>query len=112
MASTTATQDSGLRATWRGVPGSAKAGLTLGVLGFFVRVTVEQERFVNGEPVCEYFDFGAWIIGLVTIVTGIVTVVEARRASRRGLVLGLGLLIIGLGVFHVMRAYGVFFSPC
>lgn len=112
MATLTTTKDTGLRATWRGLPGSAKAGLLLGILGFFVRVTVERERFVSGEAVCEFFDFGAWIFGIVTVVTGIVTIVEARTASRRGLVLGLGLLIVAVGVFHIMRAYGVVGSPC
>jgi hypothetical protein len=109
---TAATEDRGVRATWRGLPASAKTGLVLAILAFFTPVTVERERFVSGEAVCEFFDFGAWIIGLVTIVVGIVTVIDSRKADRRGLVLGLGVVIIGFGVFHVLRAYGVFFSPC
>lgn len=112
MASTTTTEERGVKALWRVLPGSAKAGLFLGILAFFVPVTVEQERFVSGVPTCEFFDFGAWILGIVTVVTGLVTLVESRRSSRRLLVLGLGLGIVALGVFHVMRAYGVFFSPC
>ena len=45
---------------------------------------------VDDEAVGEFFDFGAWIFGLVTIVLGLVTLVEARRSDHRALVLGLG----------------------
>ena len=113
MASVTTTTDKpGFRATVRRLPSSANAGLVLAVLAFLTPVTVERERFVSGEAICEFFDFGAWIFGLITIVLGLVTLVEARRADNRGLVLGLGVVIVGLGVFHVLRAYGVFVSPC
>lgn len=112
MASPTTTDRQGIRELWQSLPGSAKAGLSLSGLGFFVRVTVERERFVSGEAICEFFDFGAWIIGLVTIVTGIVTLVEARRADRKDVVLGLGLVILAFGVLHVLRAYGAIGSPC
>jgi len=112
MASTISTEDKGLKATWRALPSSGKAGIFLSILAFFTPVTVERERFVSGVPMCEFFDFGAWIFGLITIVLGIVTIIEARRSSRRALVLGLGFVVLGMGVFHVMRAYGVFFSPC
>ena len=112
MTTTIITEDTGFKAEWKSVPTSAKAGIFLSILAFFTPVTVERERFVSGVATCEFFDFGAWIFGLVIVVLGLVTLVEARKANRRGLVFGLGLLILGLGVFHVARAYGVFFSPC
>jgi hypothetical protein len=112
MATTMTTEAKGFKALRKSLPSSAKAGVVLAVLAFFTPVTVERERFVSGEAICEFFDFGAWIFGLITIVLGLVTLVEARKSDRRGLVLGIGVVITGMGVFHVLRAYGVFFSPC
>jgi hypothetical protein len=112
MTSTIATERTGLVARWKALPGSARSGLVLSVLGFLIHFEVKNETFANGQPVCEAFDFGPWIIGFITIVTGIVTVVEARKADNRLLVLGLGLVIIGFGVFHVLTAYQVFLPIC
>lgn len=112
MADTIITETKGFRAWWKVVPASAKAGFVLTILAFVAPVTVERERFVSGEAICEFFDFGAWIFGLITIVLGLVTLVEARRSDRRTMVLVLGVVVTALGVFNVLRAYGVFFSPC
>ena len=76
MATTMATENKSFGTLWRAVPTAAKAGVILTVLSFLTPITVERERFVSGEAVCEFFDFGAWIFGLITVVLGIVTLVK------------------------------------
>lgn len=112
MTSTTTKARTGLLDRWRSLPGSAHTGIVLSVLGFLLSFEVKNETFANGQAVCEAFDFGPWIIGFITIVTGIVTLVEARKADNRILVLALGAVIIGFGVFHVLTAYQVFLPVC
>lgn len=112
MTSTISTDQNELMARVKSLPGSAKTGLILSVLGFLIRFEVMNETFANGQAVCEAFDFGPWIIGIVTIVTGLVTLVEARRSDSRATVLVLGVIILGFGVFHFLRAYQVFLPIC
>jgi hypothetical protein len=112
MTSTITKGGSGVVREWRALPGSARAGLILSLLGFVVRFTIENEKLINGQVTCEAFDFGAWIIGLVTIVTGLVTLVEARKADRRLMVAGVGIVILAFGLFHLLRAYQVFLPLC
>jgi hypothetical protein len=112
MTSTIVTERTGLRAKWKSLPGSARTGLILSVLGFLLSFEIQNDNMVNGQEVCEAFDFGAWIIGLITIVTGLVTLVEARKAENRALVLVLGVIILAFGVFHLLSAYQVFLPIC
>ncbi len=91
------------------------AGLIIGALTFAISLRKSSVEAMGGRVVASsYFDSAAvlggaivLVIGLVTLITLIRNTAEIDRIKR----IGLFLVLIALGIIHLLRGFGVIFSP-
>lgn len=87
---------------------STIAALVMAVLGF-VEISFWSSRSVNGVMVeCSYTNLAPLIFGPLAVILGLVAVVRGRRSAYAGSrAWQLGMLAVGLGAVHLLRAAGV-----
>jgi hypothetical protein len=91
------------------------AGLIIGVLTFAISLRKSSVETVGGRVVASsYFDSAAvlggaivLLIGLAALVTLIRNTAEIDRIGRFGILL----VLVALGIIHLLRGFGVIFSP-
>ena len=86
---------------------STIAALVMAVLGF-VEISFWSSRSVNGVMVeCSYTNLAPLMFGPPAVILGLVAVVRGRRTEQAGSrAWQLGLLAVGLGALHLLRAAG------
>ena len=91
------------------------AGLVVGVLTFAISLRKSSVETVGGRVVASsYFDSAAvlggaivLLIGLATLVTLVRNTAEIDRIGRFGILL----VLVALGSVHLLRGFGIIFSP-
>ncbi|UHQ95031.1 hypothetical protein [Haloterrigena alkaliphila] len=81
------------------------AGLTLSGIPFFVGgvLVIEAETPPSGAPLLGMLSHALWALAIVILTVGVVALLRAIPALRRGLAGYLGSGVLGLGVLHGLQ---------
>ena len=83
------------------------AALIGGIAPFCLSYTSSSSSTVNGVTTSSYIDYIAVVGGPLAILCGLIGVVSGLKASNKLMGLGLPLVAMLLGVFQLLRGFGI-----
>ena len=85
-------------------------GLVAGIVPFFLSFHSSTSQSINGEVLhSTYVDYVAVPGGALALLMGVVALVDGLRnqAAGKGIRAGIAVAIAGLGIFQLLRGFGV-----
>lgn len=100
--------------TFSDITGPARTAAIMAGLGFFISVTSFSRSNMGGVYSCSFTDYGALFFGALAILFG--GIAAARTAGgpsdAKGVNMALSLGALAIGLYHLLRGFGIIGGPC